>query len=223
VQVGEFAVIGEHAVIGADSRIANHAIVRAGCVLGTAVSIDSFAVLGGHPHSRAPGDLRGHVEVGDRTVVREGVTINMPTQPGGVTAVGSDCMLMANSHVGHDCVIGNSSTLANNVMLAGHVCVGDSVFLGAGIGLALVGTVTAGGSTLPAVYAWASLFAVLTYVRLCLPTQRYRSAQSLGSDTKSIGAYARAQRIPAAYAPDAIGQPWMAQNPPVATTIRAQA
>jgi hypothetical protein len=95
--------------------------------------------------------------------------------------------------------------------------------VGAGIGLALVGTVTAGGSTLPAVYAWASLFAVLTYVRLCLPTQRYRSAQSLGSDTQSIGAYARAQRIPAAYAPDAIGQPWMAPNPPVATTIRAQA
>jgi UDP-N-acetylglucosamine acyltransferase len=135
VQVGEFAVIGEHAVIGADSRIANHAIVRAGCVLGTAVSIDSFAVLGGHPQSRAPGDLRGHVEVGDRTVVREGVTINMPTQPGGVTAVGSDCMLMANSHVGHDCVVGNSSTLANNVMLAGHVCVGDSVFLGGGVGI----------------------------------------------------------------------------------------
>ncbi len=133
--VGEFAVIGAGVVVGDDCTIAAHAILRAGCELGRAVTVDSFVVVGGPPQSRGVCHGSGHVRIGDRTVLREGVTINLPTLANGLTAVGADCMLMATSHVGHDCVVGNSVTLANGVLLAGHVQVGDGTFVGGGAGV----------------------------------------------------------------------------------------
>ncbi len=135
VAVGPFAVIEAGARIGDDCQVAAHAVVRAGVELGTAVKLDSFAVIGGLPQMNAHEPVPGRVIIGDRTVVREGVTVNRPTVPDGETSIGSDCYLMANSHVGHDSVIGNSVTLANNVMLAGHVTVGDFVFFGGGAGV----------------------------------------------------------------------------------------
>ncbi|MGB3965271.1 MAG: acyl-ACP--UDP-N-acetylglucosamine O-acyltransferase, partial [Planctomycetota bacterium] len=77
----------------------------------------------------------GVVRIGARTVVREGVTVNRPTQADGRTVIGDDCVLMANCHVGHDSVVGNGVTLANNVMLAGFVVVGDGAFIGGGAGV----------------------------------------------------------------------------------------
>ena len=79
--------------------------------------------------------IEGGVRVGARTVFREGVTISKPSKQGGMTVVGDDCFLMANSHIGHDCDVGDSVTLANNVMLAGHVQVGGGTFFGGGAGV----------------------------------------------------------------------------------------
>lgn len=135
VRVGAFAVIEEHAVLGDGCQIASHAIVRAGCRLGSEVCVDSFAVVGGEPQVRVRKPTTGHVEIGDRTVVREGVTVNLPTKENGLTKVGAECLLMAYSHVGHDSRIDDGVTLANNVMLAGHVQVGRSAFLGGGAGV----------------------------------------------------------------------------------------
>jgi len=135
VRIGEFAVVGENVVLGDDCEIAAHAIVRAGCRIGKGVSIDSFAVIGGPAQMRVRTPSTGHVRIGDRTVVREGVTINLPTKENGVTEVGADCLLMANSHIGHDSSLQDGVTLANNVMLAGHVHVGRSAFLGGGAGV----------------------------------------------------------------------------------------
>ena len=73
--------------------------------------------------------------VGDRNVIREGVTINRSTKAGGATVVGSDCFLMAYVHVAHDNRIGDRVIIANNVMLAGHVEVGERAFLGGGAGI----------------------------------------------------------------------------------------
>lgn len=135
VTIGEFAVIGAGAVIGDGCQIAAHAIVREGCQLGDEVCVDSFAVIGGAPQMRGRGIYNGTVRVGPRTVVREGVTIHRPTKENGVTEVGADCLLMANSHVGHDSLVEDGVTLANNVMLGGHVCVGRGAFLGGGAGV----------------------------------------------------------------------------------------
>lgn len=135
VTVGEFALIGAGVVVGDDCTIAAHAILRPGCELGRAVAVDSFAVVGGQPQSRGVCHGSGRVRIGDRTVLREGVTINLPTLANGLTSVGADCMLMACSHVGHDCTVGNSVTLANGVLLAGHVQIGDGTFIGGGAGV----------------------------------------------------------------------------------------
>jgi UDP-N-acetylglucosamine acyltransferase len=135
VRIGPYAVIEEGAVLGPDCMLGAHGVVRSGCELGAGVVVDSFAVVGGAPQMRGQVPGQGRVVIGARSVLREGVTVNRPTQAAGITQVGEDCLLMANSHVGHDCVVGNLVTLANNVMLAGHVHVGDGCFVGGGAGV----------------------------------------------------------------------------------------
>ncbi len=135
VRVGAYAIVEAGVTLGAGCVIGEHAIVRAGSELGAGVVVDSLVVIGGAPQMRGVVPTCGHVRIGARTVLREGVTVNRPTQPEGITSIGDDCMLMAQSHVGHDCQVGNGVTLANNVMLAGHVRVGDGTFVGGGAGV----------------------------------------------------------------------------------------
>ncbi len=136
VHIGAFAIVEAGVTLGEGCVIGDHAIVRSGSELGAGVMVDSFVVVGGQPQMRgsAPAAV-GRVRIGARSVLREGVTVNRPTQQNGITVVGDDCMLMANSHVGHDSQVGNQVTLANNVMLAGHVHIGDGSFLGGGAGV----------------------------------------------------------------------------------------
>jgi UDP-N-acetylglucosamine acyltransferase len=137
VSVGEFCVVDAGAKLGDGCRLAAHAVVRAGCEVGNGVFIDSFAVVGGDSQMRSPDPAAaaGLVRIGARCVLREGVTVNRPAKPGGVTEIGEDCFLMANSHVGHDSRLGDFVTLANNVMLAGHVVIGAHTFIGGGAGV----------------------------------------------------------------------------------------
>ena len=131
VKVGPFAVVEDGAEIGDGCEIASHAIVRAGSVLGKKVFVDSFAVIGGLPQSIGfDAKTPSGVVIGDGTVIREGMTIHRSMYEGGVTRVGKNCFLMANSHVAHDCELGNSVILANGVLLAGHISIGDNVFIG---------------------------------------------------------------------------------------------
>jgi UDP-N-acetylglucosamine acyltransferase len=134
-RIGAFAVVEQGVTLGPGCTIGEHAVLRSGCELGPGVVVDSFAVVGGAPQVRGALSASGRVRIGARTVLREGVTVSRATQPDGVTAIGEDCLLMANSHVGHDCVVGSVVTLANNVMLAGHVHVGDGTFVGGGAGV----------------------------------------------------------------------------------------
>ena len=135
VVIGAFALVEGDVTIRENCVLSNHAIVRAGCDLERSVEVDSFAVIGGRPQMRGATAEFGRVRVGERTVIREGVTVHRPTRAQAVTAVGADCLLMAHSHVGHDSTVGNGVTLANNVMLAGHVHVGEGVFIGGGAGV----------------------------------------------------------------------------------------
>jgi UDP-N-acetylglucosamine acyltransferase len=135
VVIGAYAVIEAGVRLAADVVIGEHAVLRAGSALGAGTVIDSFCVVGGLPQMRGVLPTSGRVRIGARCVLREGVTVNRPTRADGITSLGDDCMLMANSHVGHDCVVGNHVTLANNVMLAGHVQVGDGTFVGGGAGV----------------------------------------------------------------------------------------
>lgn len=90
-----------------------------------------FAVLGGDPQDLGfKPEITSRVSIGARTVIREHVTVNRATQVDASTRIGSDCYLMAASHVAHDCQVGDRVVLANAVLLGGHVRVGDRSFLG---------------------------------------------------------------------------------------------
>jgi UDP-N-acetylglucosamine acyltransferase len=135
LQIGAFAIVETGAKLGEGCVLASHAIVRAGCELGAGSTVDSFAVLGGAPQVRAGAPASSRLTIGPRAQIREAVTINRASTADGCTIVGADCMFMANSHVAHDCRIGDRVTLANNVMLAGHVEIGDGTFVGGGAGV----------------------------------------------------------------------------------------
>jgi len=113
------------------TRVHPSAIVEAGTTLGEGVVVHPFAVLGGPPqHLRDSGEGTT-LEIGARTIIREHVTVHRGTRVGhGRTLIGSDCILMAASHVGHDCRIGNSVIITGGVALAGHCDVGDFANLG---------------------------------------------------------------------------------------------
>ena len=131
IEVHPAALIEPGARLGAGCVIHAHAIVTRHCALDEAVVVHPYAVLGGDPQDlRFDVNAGSGVKIGCRTVVREHVTINRATKPGGSTEVGADCFLMAACHVAHDCRIGDGVIIANAVLLGGHVQVGDRAFLG---------------------------------------------------------------------------------------------
>ena len=135
VSIGPGVVVEGDTVIGDGCEIRAHAVVKRFTTLGAGNRVHEGAVLGGEPQDLSFKDQETALVVGDRNVIREGVTINRSTKAGGSTFVGSDCFLMAYVHVAHDNRIGDHVILANNVMLAGHVEVGDRAFLGGGAGI----------------------------------------------------------------------------------------
>lgn len=130
VSVGPYTVIEDDVEIGNGTSIWPHVHIASGARIGSDCRIHSGAVL-----ATAPQDLKFSGEktwlyVGDRTVVRECVTLNRGTRASGKTVIGSDNLFMAYSHVGHDCVIGNHVVVANCVPFGGHCVVGDYVVVG---------------------------------------------------------------------------------------------
>jgi UDP-N-acetylglucosamine acyltransferase len=133
VRIGPFAVVEEGTTIGDGCEIRAHAVIKRGCVLGVHNRVHEGAVLGGEPQDVSFGGHDSRLVIGDRNVIREGVTIHRSTKPGGATVVGSDCFVMAYAHVAHDGRIGDRVILANNVALAGHVEIADRAFLSGGV------------------------------------------------------------------------------------------
>jgi UDP-N-acetylglucosamine acyltransferase len=134
VTVGPFAVIESQVEIGDDCRIGAHAVIQSKVAMGRANVVHPTAVLGGLPQDLSfDPETDAWLEIGDGNVFREGVTVNRATKPGESTRIGSLCYLMNNSHVGHDCTVGDQVIFASGATLGGHVQVGDRVFLGGGV------------------------------------------------------------------------------------------
>jgi len=136
VTIGPYAVVGPRARLGAGVVLMAHAVVEGNTQIGVGTRIFPHAVVGTCPQDMKykGGDTR--LLIGERNVIREGVTVNTGTEVGGgFTRIGNDNILMANAHVAHDCVLGNRVILANNVMLAGHVRVHDGAILNGGVGV----------------------------------------------------------------------------------------
>ena len=131
VCVGPFTVIGPDVVIGAGTWIGPHAVINGPTRIGTDNKIFQFASLGDAPQDKKYKGEPTRLEIGDRNVFRESVTVNRgTTHDRGVTQIGSDNLLMAYSHVAHDCRLGDQIVMANCATLGGHVELGDWVIMG---------------------------------------------------------------------------------------------
>ena len=135
VVIGPFAVVEDDVAIGEACEIRAHAVIKRFTELGSHNTVHEGAVLGGEPQDVAFKGEDSRLVIGDRNLIREGVTIHRSTKPGGATVVGSDCFLMAYAHVAHDNRLGDRVIVANNVMLAGHVEIAERAFLGGGVGV----------------------------------------------------------------------------------------
>lgn len=130
VEVGPFAFVGEFVKIGKGSRVEHHACVEGHTTLGEKNEVGAYAVLGGKPQDLKYKGEPTRLEIGDRNQFREFVTVNTGTVTGGgLTKIGSDCLIMAYCHVAHDCMVGNHVVMANYSGLSGHVTLEDWVIL----------------------------------------------------------------------------------------------
>ena len=130
VVVGPYSIIGPNVRLGARTRIGSHVLIERDTTVGEECTIHQGAVLGTDPQDLKYMGEPTILVVGDRTVIREYATLNRGTIASGVTRVGSDCMLMAYTHVAHDCHLGNHVILSNAVNMAGHVAIGDWAIVG---------------------------------------------------------------------------------------------
>lgn len=131
VQIGPYCIVGADVEIGPRSRLLSHVSIAGRTKIGADCVLHPFVALGEPPQDfkYKGGDVR--LDVGDRNVLREHVTMHMGTEAGaGVTRVGSDSYFMVASHVAHDCVVGNHVVFANNATLGGGSMVGDFVTMG---------------------------------------------------------------------------------------------
>ena len=131
VEVGPYAVIGPKVKIGARTRVGAHAVIEGDTTLGADNHVFQFAALGAIPQDLKYAGEATKLVIGDGNQIREFATVHIGTaHGGGVTRVGSRCLLMANSHVAHDVQLGDGCILANSAALAGHVVVEDRVIFG---------------------------------------------------------------------------------------------
>ncbi|MCP9754257.1 acyl-ACP--UDP-N-acetylglucosamine O-acyltransferase [Lacihabitans sp. CCS-44] len=130
VVIEPFAVIHKDVEIGEGTWIGSHVIIMEGARIGKNCKIFPGAVI-----SAVPQDLKFKGEntvtiIGDNTTIRECVTVNRGTADKHRTEIGSNCLIMAYTHIAHDCIVGNNVILANAVQLAGHITVGDFANIG---------------------------------------------------------------------------------------------
>jgi UDP-N-acetylglucosamine acyltransferase len=134
VEVGPHAIIEEHVKIGAGTRVWANALITGHTEIGRENEIHMGAVIGHEPQDlKFDRKTRSYLRIGDRNVFREYCNVHRGTEPESATIIGSDCYLMATSHVGHNCVIGNGVIICNCALVAGYAHVGDRAFLSGGV------------------------------------------------------------------------------------------
>ena len=131
VEVGPFTIIGAQVRIEAGATIGPHVVLRGPTHVGAGTRIFQFASVGEDPQDKKYSGETTSLVIGERNVIREYATIHRGTaQDRGETRIGDDNLLMAYTHVAHDCVIGNNVIMANAASLGGHVEVQDWAILG---------------------------------------------------------------------------------------------
>lgn len=130
VSVGPYAIIGNDVTVGPDTVIGPHAYVERDTRIGRGYFIAKGAVLGTDPQDLKYEGEETRLVIGDDTTIREYATLNRGTRATGSTEVGSGCLLMAYSHIAHDCRIGDHVIISNAVNMGGHVVIEDWATVG---------------------------------------------------------------------------------------------
>lgn len=132
VVVEPFAYVDNNTEIGDGTRIMSHATVLSGSRIGKNCTIFPHATIAGIPQDLKFQGEDTIAEIGDNTTVRECATVNRGTASKGFTKVGKDCLIMAYSHVAHDCVVNDNVIIGNSTQLAGEVEIDDYAILSGG-------------------------------------------------------------------------------------------
>jgi len=132
VEVGPNTVIAEDVEIGPNTKIGSSCFIDEGARIGAEVEIFHGAVVSGRPQDLKYAGEKTRFYVGDKTIIREFVTLHRGTSATGQSSVGKNCLLMAYAHVAHDCRLGDNVIMANAVQLGGHVEIGDWAIIGGG-------------------------------------------------------------------------------------------
>lgn len=131
VEIGPFTIIGDHVTIGSNAVIGPHVTIDPFVEIGQECHIFQFASIGALPQAIKFQGEETYVKIGRKTIVREFATINRGTGfGGGITEVGEENLLMAYTHIAHDCKTGRGVILANNATLAGHITIEDYATVG---------------------------------------------------------------------------------------------
>ena len=133
VRIGPYCMVGRDVELAEGVELVSHVVVAGRTTIGARTRIFPFASIGHQPQDLKFNGEPSTLTVGADCIIREGVTMNPGTAGGGlVTVVGDRCAFLANSHVGHDCIVGSNVIFSNNLMLAGHCTIGDFAILGGG-------------------------------------------------------------------------------------------
>lgn len=120
-EIGPYVIVEGPVKIGPNTRVRAHAHLSGWTEIGRDCDIHPFAIVGNLPQDFHYDGSRSYCKVGDRVVIREGVTVHRGTQPESVTEIGDECLLMAYCHVGHNCRLARGAKVYNLVLLSGHV------------------------------------------------------------------------------------------------------
>jgi UDP-N-acetylglucosamine acyltransferase len=130
--IGSFCTVGPDVVLGEGCTLVSHVVLDGRTRIGARNVIHPFAAIGIAPQDLKYNGEPTETEIGNENTIREGVTISRgTTKGGGVTRLGSGCLLMAYVHIGHDSQVGSHCILANSATLAGHVIIEDYASVGA--------------------------------------------------------------------------------------------
>jgi len=130
VEIGPYSVIGDNVEIGEGTHIGPHVVIQGWTSIGKDCRIFQGASIGEIPQDLKFKGEKSYTFIGDRTTIRECATVHRATGEGEETRIGNDCLLMAYTHVAHNCVVGNNVIMSNAAMIAGHVVVEDRVVIG---------------------------------------------------------------------------------------------
>ena len=131
VKIGPYCCVGANVKIGDDVEFISNVHIQGRTEVGKGTKIFPFASIGTEPQDLKYKGESNSLQIGEKNVIREYVTINPGTKGGGgKTVIGNNCLFMISSHIAHDCKIGNDVVIANNVPLGGHAIIEDNVVIG---------------------------------------------------------------------------------------------